>query len=69
MLNQRVCLGCSSTIAAALAAAAPNDTIEIAAGIYKEDVNVGKAISLLAPIAITRSSMPPVLRTAVTLMD
>ncbi|HTJ86053.1 MAG TPA: hypothetical protein VL349_02245 [Terriglobales bacterium] len=47
MLNQRVCLGCSSTIAAAVAAAAPNDTIEIAAGIYKEDVNVGKAISLV----------------------
>lgn len=39
--------GCSSTIAAAVAAAAPGDIIKVAAGTYAEDVIIGKSLSLL----------------------
>lgn len=39
--------GCFSTIGAAVAAAAKNDTIEVAAGVYKEDVVIDKPLSLV----------------------
>src|SRR5579863_2202958 len=39
--------GCYSTIGAAVSAASPNDTISVAAGTYKEDVVIGKALSLV----------------------
>jgi parallel beta-helix repeat protein len=39
--------GCFSTIGAAVAAASPNDTIEVSQGTYKEDVVIGKALSLV----------------------
>jgi parallel beta-helix repeat protein len=39
--------GCLATIGAAVAAAAPNDTIDVAAGTYKEDVTVAKPLSLI----------------------
>jgi len=38
-----------ATISAAVAAASPGDTIEIAPGTYKEDVTIMKAISLVGP--------------------
>lgn len=41
--------GCVATISAAVAAALPGDTIEIAPGTYKEGVTVMKAISLVGP--------------------
>ncbi|MBT9332070.1 right-handed parallel beta-helix repeat-containing protein [Paracidobacterium acidisoli] len=40
--------GCKSTIAAAVAAAAPGDTIEVAQGTYAEDVTITKPLSLVA---------------------
>jgi parallel beta-helix repeat protein len=39
--------GCYSTIKAAVSAASPNDTITVAPGKYKEDVAIGKPLSLL----------------------
>jgi parallel beta-helix repeat protein len=39
--------GCSTTIGAAVAAAAPNDVIRVASGFYHEDVVIGKPLSLL----------------------
>lgn len=39
--------GCSTTISAAVAAAAPNDVIHVAKGTYHEDVIIGKPLSLL----------------------
>src|SRR5438128_1969812 len=39
--------GCFATIGAAVAAAAANDTIRVAAGTYKEAVVIGKALSLI----------------------
>ena len=39
--------GCSTTIGAAVAAAAPNDVIRVASGTYHEDVVIGKPLSLL----------------------
>ncbi len=39
--------GCSTTIGAAVAAAAPNDVIRVARGTYHEDVVIGKPLSLL----------------------
>jgi parallel beta-helix repeat protein len=39
--------GCSTTIGAAVAAAAPNDVIRVASGFYHEDVIIGKPLSLL----------------------
>jgi pectin methylesterase-like acyl-CoA thioesterase len=39
--------GCFSTIGAAVAAAAKNDTIQVAAGVYNEDVIIGKPLSLV----------------------
>ena len=39
--------GCSTTIGAAVAAAAPNDVIRVAKGTYHEDVVIGKPLSLL----------------------
>lgn len=38
---------CFSTISAAVAAAAPGDTINVAAGTYKEDVVIGKSVSVI----------------------
>jgi parallel beta-helix repeat protein len=39
--------GCHSTIKGAVSAASPNDTIRVAEGTYKEDVVIGKSLSLL----------------------
>ena len=39
--------GCHSTIAAAVAAASPGSTIKVAPGTYKEDVVIGKSLSLI----------------------
>jgi parallel beta-helix repeat protein len=39
--------GCAKTIAAAVASAAAGDTVSVAAGTYKENVVVGKSISLI----------------------
>jgi hypothetical protein len=39
--------GCFKTISLAVAAAAPNDTINVASGIYQEDVVIGKPLSLI----------------------
>jgi parallel beta-helix repeat protein len=39
--------GCHSTIKAAVSAASANDTIEVAPGTYKEDVVIGKSLSLI----------------------
>ena len=39
--------GCFSSINAAIAAASPNDTVKVAVGTYKEDVVIGKALSLI----------------------
>lgn len=39
--------GCYKTIGAAVAAASPNDIIQVARGIYKEDVVIGKPLSLI----------------------
>jgi Right handed beta helix region len=39
--------GCYSTIKAAVSAASPNDTITVAPGTYKEDVVIGKSLSLI----------------------
>jgi nitrous oxidase accessory protein NosD len=40
--------GCQSTISAAVAAAAPGDTIRVAPGTYKEDVVITKSLSLVS---------------------
>ncbi len=39
--------GCSATISAAVAAAAPGSTIQVAPGIYKETVTITKTLSLI----------------------
>jgi hypothetical protein len=39
--------GCMKTISAAVAAAAPNDIINVAAGTYQESVTIGKPLSLI----------------------
>src|SRR5436309_16038890 len=39
--------GCYSTIQAAVSAAANHDTIQVAAGTYKESVTVNKSLSLI----------------------
>ena len=39
--------GCSTTISAAVAAAAPNDVIRVAKGTYHENVVIRKPLSLL----------------------
>jgi hypothetical protein len=39
--------GCVATIGAAIAKAAPNDTINVAAGTYLESVTIGKPLSLI----------------------
>lgn len=41
--------GCMATISAAVAAAAPGDTVAIAPGTYKDDIVIMKAISLVGP--------------------
>lgn len=45
--------GCSTTIAAAVAAAAPNDVVRVAGGSYHEDVIIGKPLSLIGQGAET----------------
>lgn len=39
--------GCKSSISAAVAAAGPGDTIQVAHGTYKEDVHIAKSLSLI----------------------
>ncbi len=39
--------GCLTTIGAAVAAASPGDTIQVAAGTYKEDVTISKTLALI----------------------
>ena len=39
--------GCFNTISAAVAAASPNDTIQVAKGLYPEQVIIGKSLSLI----------------------
>lgn len=39
--------GCMATIGAAVAAASPGDTIQVARGVYKEDVRITKSLSLV----------------------
>lgn len=39
--------GCFATVGAAVSAAAPGDTIQVAQGTYKEDVIIGKSLSLV----------------------
>jgi hypothetical protein len=46
-VNPGATKGCFATIGAAVAAASPNDTINVAAGTYKEDVIIGKPLSLI----------------------
>ncbi len=46
-VNQGGTHGCLATIGSAVSAAMPNDTINVAAGTYKEDVIIGKPLSLV----------------------
>jgi parallel beta-helix repeat protein len=46
-VNQHNKPGCLKTISAAVAAAAPGDTIKVDSGTYKEDVVIGKSLSLV----------------------
>src|SRR5689334_8796070 len=39
--------GCSTTIAAAVTAAAAGDTIQVANGLYKETISIGKSLALI----------------------
>jgi Right handed beta helix region len=45
--------GCSKTIGAAVTAAAPGDSVEVAAGTYKESVTIGKSLNLFGANAGT----------------
>jgi parallel beta-helix repeat protein len=45
--------GCSATIGAAVAASAANDIIIVGAGTYKEDVVIGKPLSLIGENKLT----------------
>jgi pectin methylesterase-like acyl-CoA thioesterase len=52
--------GCFSKIKAAVSAASPNDTIKVAPGTYKEDVIIGKSLSLIgAKSVVLPLSMRP----------
>ena len=44
--------GCHSTIGSAVSAASPGDVIQIGPGIYKEQVTIGKSVSLIAVPAL-----------------
>jgi len=46
-VNPRARSGCMATIGAAVAAASPGDTIQVARGVYKEDVKITKSLSLV----------------------
>jgi len=46
-VNAAASSGCMATIGAAVAAASPNDTINVAPGTYKESVTIGKPLSLI----------------------
>jgi parallel beta-helix repeat protein len=50
--------GCKATISAAVAAAAPGDTIQVAHGTYAEQVTIAKPLSLIATAPFTE---PPVI--------
>ena len=50
--------GCKATIGAAVAAAAPGDTIQVAHGTYAEQVTITKPLSLIATAPFTQ---PPVI--------
>jgi hypothetical protein len=50
--------GCKATISAAVAAAAPGDTIQVAHGTYAEQVTITKPLSLIATAPFTE---PPVI--------
>ncbi|MGH9687664.1 MAG: right-handed parallel beta-helix repeat-containing protein [Candidatus Acidiferrales bacterium] len=45
--------GCYKTISAAVAAASPNDLIQVTPGVYKEDVVIGEPLTLVAAIPAT----------------
>lgn len=47
-VNPHGIFGCKSTISAAVAAASPGDTIQVAQGIHKEQVVISKALSLIS---------------------
>jgi len=47
-VNASGATGCSKTIQAAVTAASPNDTINVAPGTYKEAVTIGKPLSLIS---------------------
>jgi parallel beta-helix repeat protein len=46
-VNAAASSGCMPTIGAAVAAASPNDTINVAPGTYKESITIGKPLSLI----------------------
>ncbi len=46
-VNPRARSGCMATIGAAVAAASPGDTIQVARGVYTEDVRITKSLSLV----------------------
>jgi hypothetical protein len=46
-VNAAASSGCMATIGAAVAAASPNDTVNVAPGTYKESITIGKPLSLI----------------------
>jgi parallel beta-helix repeat protein len=46
-VNPTAASGCQATIGAAVSAAMPGDTIQVAAGTYKEDVTISQTLSLI----------------------
>src|ERR1700729_2303808 len=46
-VNAAASSGCMATIGAAVAAASPGDTINVAPGTYKESITIGKSLSLI----------------------